>query len=188
MIKSKTDHSGENAPMERAGGRACPGVIRYRLGAGGNCRLYDPGKLPKDSAQAPQRQGVQASRCHPGSWSASWNCCLGASPTAGKQHKSRENETPTAGGPRGVSRAGSTLSPCPPRSLPPRGPRPSSGACGGVRSPEHPAPRRPAAASTSGAHRPEGLAGERGWWARVRAQGRFPKLSLRGRLCRARRA
>lgn len=51
--------------MERAGGRACLGVIWYQLGAGGNCRLYDPGKLPKDSAQAPQRQGVQAESVPP---------------------------------------------------------------------------------------------------------------------------
>lgn len=94
---------------------------------------------------------------------------------------------PQLGAPEEFPGLGSTLSPCPPRSLPARGPRPFSGPCGGVCSPEHPAPRRPAAASTSGAHRPEGLAGERGWWARVRAQGRFLKLSLRGRLCRARR-
>lgn len=43
-----------------------PGVILCRLGAGGNCRLYDPGKLPKDSAQAPQRQGVKAESVPPG--------------------------------------------------------------------------------------------------------------------------
>lgn len=89
---------------------------------------------------------------------------------------------PTAGGPRGVSRAQVHPQPLPPAlAASPRAqalqrplrrcPRPRA-----------PGSRRPAAASTSGAHHPEGLAGGRGWWARVRvrAQGRFPKLRVPG--------
>lgn len=148
-----------------------------------NCRLYDPGKLPKDSAQAPQRQGVTAEsgppgllvsklellpRCQPHSWE-----------TAASRGRGR-NERPQLGAPEVFPGLGSALSPCPPRSLPPRGPRPSSGPCGGVRSPERPAPvetrrrqhlRGP---SSRGPGRGEGMAGE------GEGAGAFPKTESAG--------
>ena len=101
--------------MDSAGGSACMGVILYRLGADGNCRLCVPGKLPKDSAQAPQSQGVKAESVPPGLLVTKLEllprCQLHSWETAASQGG---NEMPAAGGPRGVSRAGVHPQPLPP--------------------------------------------------------------------------
>nr|XP_014333384.1 PREDICTED: bromodomain-containing protein 9 [Bos mutus] len=68
---------------------------------------------------------------------------------------------PQLGAPEEFPGLGSTLSPCPPRSLPARGPRPFSGPCGGVCSPEHPAriPHRGAATGREGGDPGPGASG-----------------------------
>lgn len=158
-----------------------PGVILCRLGAGGNCRLYDPGKLPKDSAQAPQRQGVKAESVPPGLLVSKLELLPRCQPHSWETAASRGGMNAHSWGPhRCFPGWGPPSAPAPRASLPPRGPRPSSGPCGGVRSPERPAPvetrrrqhlRGP---SSRGPGRGEGMVGE------GEGAGAFPKTESAG--------
>lgn len=93
-------------------------VILYRLGADGNCRLCDPGKLPKDSAQAPQRQGVKAESVPPGLLVTKLELLRRCQPHSWETAASQGGmKCPQLGAPEEFPGLGSTLSPYPPRSL-----------------------------------------------------------------------